>query len=117
MQLYEKYGYTSTVISSPHQTCLKSYSFLEELLKCQHPKVLIIETDMFYEGAPEFNSKKIKKDNTSVIKRKISAFLENFSEKRFEDMMTVKRIPRIRFPVITVIILMTVLNLHRRMTI
>ncbi|MCI9112053.1 MAG: hypothetical protein HFJ99_05780 [Eubacterium sp.] len=87
MQLYEKYGYTSTVISSPHQTCLKSYSFLEELLKCQHPKVLIIETDMFYEGAPEFNSKKIKKDNTSVIKRKISAFLENFSEKRFEDMI------------------------------
>lgn len=87
MQLYEKYGYTSTVISSPHQTCMKSYGFLEELLECQSPKVLIIETDMFYEDAPTFNPKKIKQDNTSVIKRKLSSFFDNFSEKRFQDLI------------------------------
>ena len=87
MQLYEKYGYTSTVISSPHQTCMKSYGFLEELLECQSPKVLIIETDMFYEDAPTFNPEKIKKDNTSVIKRKLGSFFDNFSEKRFQDII------------------------------
>lgn len=87
MQLYEKYGYTSTVISSPHQTCMKSYGFLEELLECQSPKVLIIETDMLYEDAPTFNPENIKKDNTSNIKRKLSSFFMNFSENRFQDLI------------------------------
>ena len=87
MQLYEKYGYTSTIISSPHQTCRTSYSFLEELLKCQSPKVLIIETDMLYEDAPTFNPENLKIDYTNVVKRKLTSFFDNFGEKPFQELI------------------------------
>lgn len=88
MQLYEEYGYTSTVISSPHQTVLKSYGFLNELLKTQHPKVLIIETDMFYEGAVRREKdKEADKDKIKKTKIKLSKFFDNFSPKQFEDLV------------------------------
>lgn len=87
MQLYEKYGYTSTVISSPHQTVSKSYEFLQELLKCQQPKVLIIETDMLYEDAPEFKKEKVRKNKSELYKLKATAFFNNFKPKRFGDLI------------------------------
>ena len=87
MHLYEEYGYTSTIISSPHQTCMKSYGFLEELLECQSPRVLIVETDMFYEDAPDFNPENIKKDYSGILKRNLGTFLDNFNEKRFQDIV------------------------------
>lgn len=52
VELWDKYGYTSTVISTPKQTVQRSYTFLEELLKVQSPKLVVIETDMFYQGVP-----------------------------------------------------------------
>ncbi|MDE6470522.1 MAG: hypothetical protein K2L19_05830 [Eubacterium sp.] len=52
VELWDNYGYTSTVISTPKQTVQRSYTFLEELLKVQNPKLVIIETDMFYQGVP-----------------------------------------------------------------
>lgn len=87
MQLYEKYGYTSTVISSPHQTVSQSYGFLQELLKCQQPKVLIIETDMLYEDAPEFKKEKVRKNKSELYKLKAAAFFSNFKPKRFGDLI------------------------------
>lgn len=85
MQIFENYGYTSTVISSPHQTTLESYGFLKELLKKQSPKVIVIETDMLYENAPEFNGKEVPEKKFDKLKNKASAFFSNFDSDRFED--------------------------------
>lgn len=87
MQLFENYGYTSTVISKPHQTTLDSYGFFKELLEKQSPKVLIIETDMLYENAPEFDAGKIKKNELSKLAVKASAFFSNLDSKRFDDLI------------------------------
>lgn len=83
MRLYEQYGYTSTVISTPHQTTLRSYSFLKELLECQSPKVVIIETDMLYENAP-----KIKTNRNSQIndnRYKLEYFFSCFGKNEVEE--------------------------------
>lgn len=88
MQVFENYGYTSTVISSPHQTTLESYGFLKELLKKQSPKVLVIETDMLYEKAPEFNEQETtSEEKFSKMKIKASAFFSNFDSNRFDDII------------------------------
>lgn len=87
MQVFENYGYTSTVISSPHQTTLESYGFVKELLKTQSPKILIIETDMLYENAPEFDMNKPTEKKFSKLKSKVSAFFSNFDSDRFDDII------------------------------
>ncbi len=87
MQVFENYGYTSTVISSPHQTTLESFGFMKELLKKQSPKVIIIETDMLYENAPKFNGKEVPEKKLDKLKTKASAFFNNFNSDRFEDII------------------------------
>lgn len=54
VRLWDKQGYTGTVIASPRQTVSMSYSMLTEVLTTQSPKFVLLETDMFYEGV-EFN--------------------------------------------------------------
>lgn len=48
--LWEKYGYTSSVSAAPHQTPLESKMLLEQLLQSQKPNLVILETDMLYDG-------------------------------------------------------------------
>lgn len=88
MLFWEENGYTSTVISKPHQTVLASYGLLKELLECQSPKVLIIETDMLYENAPDFNPENKKINKFQKARAKAERFFDNFSEKRFENIVT-----------------------------
>lgn len=66
-RLWEKEGYTSTVISSPHQTPLRSYIIMKDLLKQQSPKVMVIETDMFYEGEDEKEESVAFKKETPLL--------------------------------------------------
>jgi len=87
MQFFENCGYTSTVISTPHQTVLQSYGFLKELLEKQKPKVLVIETDMLYEGAPEFQEGEVKTDKFAKLEAKASNFFSTLNAKRFEDLI------------------------------
>lgn len=69
IKIWDQYGYTSTVISTPKQTVERSCAFLEELLKTQSPKLLIIETDMFYQGVPIENHYEADKGKfTKIIK-------------------------------------------------
>ncbi|MCD7872764.1 MAG: hypothetical protein LUG21_05630 [Clostridiales bacterium] len=88
MRLYEQYGYTSTVISSSHQTAAESYGYLTELLKTQNPKLLVIETDMFYENAPKFNPKNKRNSKLSNARSKALNFFDAFTVNRFEDAIT-----------------------------
>ncbi len=87
MQLFENCGYTSTVICRPHQTVLDSYSILKELLKTQSPKVLIIETDMLYENAPEFDANESKNEFVVKIRRKLNTLFSNLDSRRFDDIV------------------------------
>lgn len=75
IKIWDKYGYTSTVISTPKQTVSRSYTFLEELLKTQKPKLLVIETDMFYAGIPVKGLTDIINDkaNGTPIKSKLKS--------------------------------------------
>lgn len=60
--LWEKYGYTSSVSAAPHQTPLESKMLLEQLLQSQKPQLVILETDMLYDGGAA-------DENESVLSR------------------------------------------------
>lgn len=84
MRLWDQYGYTSTVISKPHQTTLNSYTLMKELLEVQSPKVMIIETDMFYEDAPKLkNGNEMSK--TEKIKYRLKYVLSFFGKNKVEE--------------------------------
>lgn len=87
--LWENYGYTSCVISKPHQTTVESYGFLKEVLKTQTPKLLIIETDMLYENADKFdpNGKQHGKIYQNAVKarKKLDDFYNNLNADEFQD--------------------------------
>ncbi len=50
VKLWNEQGYTSTVISSPRQTIMETYSLLGDALENQNPDIVLIETDMLYDG-------------------------------------------------------------------
>lgn len=67
VELWDNYGYTSTVISTPKQTVQRSYTFLEELLNVQSPRLVVIETDMFYQGVPLEKKAQIEIDKPKYL--------------------------------------------------
>ena len=55
-QLWNDYGYTSTVCASPFQSVEESIGLMEKMYKTQSPKLVLVETDMFYGSYPKKNS-------------------------------------------------------------
>ena len=49
-ELWEKYGYTSVVSSFSHQSVADAQSLLEQIVKTQSPKLVILEVDTLYDG-------------------------------------------------------------------
>ena len=62
LELFREYGYTSVVSASIHQTIPESQKILKMMFEKQSPKLVIIETDMFYDGEPVDNEKLKKED-------------------------------------------------------
>ncbi len=62
LELFREYGYTSVVSASIHQTIPESQKILKMLFEKQSPKLVIIETDMFYDGETVDNEKLKKED-------------------------------------------------------
>ncbi|MBE6740675.1 MAG: hypothetical protein E7570_00055 [Ruminococcaceae bacterium] len=62
LEMWREYGYTSVVSASIHQTIPESQKILEMLFEKQSPELVIIETDMFYDGEP-VDGKKLEKEN------------------------------------------------------
>lgn len=48
MELWKNHGYTSYVCGMSGERVWEAYSFLTEVLKTQSPKIVIVETNMFY---------------------------------------------------------------------
>lgn len=67
-RLWEKYGITSAVSASPHQTVLECKNALETMLKTQSPKVVVLEIDMLYDG---------DEDSTDDDSTKLTHFFNN----------------------------------------
>ncbi len=80
--LWEKYGYTSTILANPRQTPMRSHELLKDLLKTQHPDLVILETDMLYSEDPKDNAAK-KLSNTKYNLDNLFAYLnaDDFGEK------------------------------------
>lgn len=62
LEMWREYGYTSVVSASIHQTIPESQKILEMLFEKQSPKLVIIESDMFYDGKP-VDGKELKKED------------------------------------------------------
>ncbi len=57
--IYDKYGFTSYDCSLSSQTMKESYQYLTLGIKSQNPKVVFLETNMFFRD-PDSNKRKIK---------------------------------------------------------
>ncbi len=66
-ELWNEFGYTSYVAGENHQTPAMMYNLLCQFLKNQSPKVVIIETDIFFATA-KFQSR-TERDVESVIEK------------------------------------------------
>lgn len=62
LDLWKSFGYTGTVCASPRQTIQESRAFAQKVFENQSPKVVIIETDMFYDEKPK-SDKDLKRKN------------------------------------------------------
>ncbi len=76
VRLWDKKGYTSTVVASPHQTTSMCYAMLNEILKKQSPKFVILEADMFYEGI-KLNSEKINSASNKIKNLNFFPYISN----------------------------------------
>ena len=65
LDLWKKYGYTSTVCAYPQQTIQESKNLLENVFVSQSPKIVIIESDMFYDHNPDTDTKPEKSNKLS----------------------------------------------------
>lgn len=48
LEVWKEYGYTGFVCGEPFQTACGAYNVLKEVLSCQSPKLVIIESNIFY---------------------------------------------------------------------
>jgi len=55
--LWNKYGFTSTVCATARQTTEESYYLLQKLFQSQKPALVILETDMFFDKNPKEKNK------------------------------------------------------------
>ncbi len=66
LELWNKYGYTSFVCAEGRLLPVTMYYYFKDVLSCQSPKVLVIETDcLFYDGKEAGLAKKISEKNIS----------------------------------------------------
>lgn len=72
MEIWNSYGYTGYNCGVPGQQMQDTYYMLEEVLQNQSPKVVLLETNIFYRN-PKFY-KKIVNFSGSVTKRVFSIF-------------------------------------------
>lgn len=76
VKLWCEQGYTSTVIAAPRQTVMESYSTLNDALKNQKPDIVLIETDMLYNGV-DVQLDEIEEEDGNTRELPILPYLSN----------------------------------------
>lgn len=76
VKLWKEQGYTSTIIASPRQTVMESYSLLGDALRNQKPDVVLIETDMLYNGV-DINLQELQEEETKHRELPLLPYLTN----------------------------------------
>lgn len=82
--LWDKFGYTSTIIAAPRLTVANGYELLKQLLKTQLPQILFIETDMLYKDVPDKSKKAFEEYKKSNAQLQFNKFINNFDSNRFQ---------------------------------
>ena len=80
--LWDEYGYTSTVCASPKQSVKQSIGLLEKVYENQKPRLVLVETDMFYDSYPQNGN---KKSHLPTSKLSLSFVIDNAKPDYFED--------------------------------
>lgn len=80
--LWDKYGYTATVCASPKQTINQSLNLIEKVYQNQSPKVVLIETDMFYDSYPQNSN---VGGSLRSGRRSINSIIDDAKPDYFED--------------------------------
>lgn len=81
IKLWEWYGYPGTIIAAPSQKLNQSFNLLEDLFEKQSPKVVVIETDMFYREKPLRGDDAIDAENEKLL----DPFFDTMDPDNFED--------------------------------
>lgn len=83
-KLWEQNGYTSTLVCAPRQSIENSYKHLQKLYETQSPKLVIVETDMFYRDLPDRDNTINAADEESAL----DTFFDVADQEVFGDIMT-----------------------------
>ncbi len=76
VKMWDENGYTSTIIASPRQTVMESYSLLNDAVKNQKPDIVLIETDMLYNGV-DISLDDTDEEETNLRELPIIPYLSN----------------------------------------
>lgn len=84
--LWNEYGYTSTICASAQQSIKDSKYLLERAFESQSPKIVIIETDMIYDSNPD---KKNEINKTKNLSDRLEKCNPKYFEKDIENIFTI----------------------------
>lgn len=85
-ELWNEYGYTSTICASPNQSVNESIEFARLVFEKQAPELVIIETDMLYDEKPNSDSDIKKKGGIKLFLDRVKP---EFFERDVEDIFSV----------------------------
>lgn len=87
-ELWHNYGITSFVIGQNSQTAGMMYTAFEQFIKTQKPKVVVLETDVFF-ATPEY-SKRVEKDLCAVVEALFPVALNHdvWKQYTFKELIT-----------------------------
>ena len=85
LEVWKKYGYSGYVCGEPFQTTSGIYHLLKEVLTCQSPKLVIIETNVFYALSEKFNLLSKNDEMTDVEKAINNEMSSSFPVVRYHN--------------------------------
>lgn len=86
LELWNEYGYTSTICASPNQSVNESIEFARLVFEKHSPELVIIETDMLYDEKPYSDSDIKKKGGIKLFLDRVKP---DFFERHVEDIFSV----------------------------
>lgn len=97
LEIWKKYGITSYNYASPSQKMWDSYYCIEEVIKYQNPKIIVLNIDQMYNAKPMNEGyKRHLYDNMQLSETKIKAITDAVQQNEKEDTISYM-LPLLRF--------------------